>query len=86
MINRSTPNQLPFGKINPERYAAYDPSDRIYLEEFGYDAAKPLRSVGSRGDVGVVESTKRRAKEIEAKEATRMNRMADKKLKNPHYL
>ena len=64
MINRSTPSQLPFNKINPERYAAYDPSDRIYLQEFSMDNDRPLRGMGSKGDISIGESTKRRAKEI----------------------
>lgn len=31
MINRSTPHHLQLNKINPERYAIPDPTDRIYM-------------------------------------------------------
>ena len=67
MIHRSTPNQLPLGKINPERYAVHDPSDRIFLQEFSVDTERAVRGLAPRGDMSLVESTKRRAKEIEAK-------------------
>lgn len=62
MISRSTPNQLPFHKINPERYLNYDPTDRIFMQEFGeYDVT--FRGKMAR-DASLVESTKKRAREL----------------------
>ena len=49
MIHRSTPNQLPFHKINPERYAAYDPSDKIFLQEYSVDSERGMKGLASRG-------------------------------------
>ena len=34
MMHKSSPNQLPVNKINPERYLSADPTDRLYLEEY----------------------------------------------------
>ena len=63
MIHRSTPNQLPIGKINPERYFANDPSDRVFLQEFSVDTDRAVRGLAPRGnDLSLVESTKRRAR------------------------
>jgi hypothetical protein len=31
MLHKSTPNQLPINKINPDRYSNADPTDLIYL-------------------------------------------------------
>ena len=45
-----------------------------------------MRGLAPRGDVSIGESTKLRAKEIEAKEAKKLNLMAENKFKNPHYL
>jgi hypothetical protein len=86
MIHRSTPNQLPFHKINPERYAAYDPTDRIYLQEYSADSERAVRGLAPRGEYDLVESTRRRVKEIEMKEAKRLNHLTENKFKHPHYL
>lgn len=60
MIHRSTPNQLPVNKINPEKYAISDPSDHIFMEEYGYDSVATMR-VKPRSDLKLAEDTKRRA-------------------------
>lgn len=60
MVSRSTPNQLPIHKINPERYIGYDPSDRIFLQEFGSDLDLTFRGRVPR-EMGIVETTKKRA-------------------------
>ena len=54
MIHRSTPNQLPFHKVNPEKYAAYDPTDRIFLQEFSGDSERSARGLAPRGDLSLV--------------------------------
>ena len=61
MISRSSPNQLPFNKVNPERYIHYDPTDRIYLQEFDFDGDRHRRGRSSKLDLSLVESTKKRA-------------------------
>lgn len=32
MLHRSTPHQVPIGKILPDRYISTDPTDSIYLQ------------------------------------------------------
>jgi hypothetical protein len=61
MIHRSTPNQLALNKINPERYAASDPSDHIFLEEYGYDPISTFKGRQTRVDLKLVDQTKKRA-------------------------
>jgi hypothetical protein len=61
MIHRSTPNQLPLNKINPEKYAVSDPSDHIFMEEYGYDSVTTMRAKPHRSDSKLAEDTKRRA-------------------------
>lgn len=88
MVSKSTPNQLPFNKINPEKFISHDPTDRIFLQQFGSDFDVPYKGRYHHrgGDLSLVESTKRRAQEIEYQESKRLDQISQNRLKNQHYL
>lgn len=63
MLHRSTPNQLPINKIYPDRYISADPTDHIYMDEYGFvrNGGKDMSYISHRGKSEIIESTKRRA-------------------------
>lgn len=76
MLHRSSPNQLPINKIYPDRYANADPTDHIYLQEYGFPKTSGnhvISGFSNRGKSEISESTKRRAAEIENQETKRVN-------------
>ena len=69
MIHRSTPNQLPINKINPERYLSSDPTDPIFMNEYSDHSNHRLRARANSGvshnNSLIIENAKRRVKEVE---------------------
>jgi hypothetical protein len=77
MVHRSTPNQLPFKKISPERFIARDSSDFLFMEEYMQEQDRSPHWRGfsgmARPNSQLVESAKRRAAEVERIENVRVS-------------
>ena len=75
MMNKSTPNQLPLHKMHPERYIAADPSDSLYLEEYGdvrssRGAKRGVEAISQLGSI--VQSARQKVAELEGQDPKRV--------------